>query len=282
MNYDHAFHAGNHADLLKHAILAAAVARLSIKPKPLALIDVFAAAGRYDLALDDRALRGGEWTHAAAPLWRALATDALPPSFAPFAKAWRAVNPGAELRHYPGSPEILRRLARRDAALQDKVLCVEKHPGAAAALRELMRNDKRVRVYESDGWAALESFLPPQPRRGLVLIDPPFEQPGEIDRLVAAIRRALARWSTGAIMIWSPQKTAREAALDREIATLAQDTPLLTARLTVPNAPTALKSSALLTLNPPYQLEADIADIGRVLADLLAGQFEQAWRTPPR
>lgn len=283
MNYDHAFHAGNHADLLKHAILAAVVARLAKKPKPMSLIDAFAASGRYDLALDDRALRSGEWTRAAAPLWRTYADPAgpretPPPGLSPFLDAWRMVNPDPALRFYPGSPELLRRLARAD----DKILCVERHPAAAEALRRALRGDDRARVYETDGWAALESFLPPTPRRGLVLIDPPFEAKNEAARLVAAAERSVARWSTGVFLIWLPIKTPQDDRIDAEIAARAPDIPLLAATLEVPDAPTALKRSALILLNPPYEIETDIRDIGDALSRVLDGRFSTRWRTPRR
>lgn len=280
MNYDHAFHAGNHADLLKHAVLAAVLARLARKPKPMSLIDAFAAAGAYDLALDDRAQRSGEWTRAAAPFWHSFSTSgaaaAPPPSgLEPFLSVWRSINPGAELRFYPGSPEIMRRLARDD----DKVLCVERHPAAAEALRRWAGSDRRVRVYETDGWAALESFLPPTPRRGLVLIDPPFEAAGEAGRVVAAAARCLSRWATGAILIWLPIKTSADARLDAEIAARAPETPLVTAQLEVPDAPTALKTSALVALNPPFGVEDDISEIGGALERALSGRFSLRWRT---
>ena len=194
MNYRHGFHAGNHADALKHAALALCLARLTAKPKPMVVIDAFAGAGRYDLLLDDEPGRTNEWKAGVGALWGedVARTAAL----RPWLDAVAAENEGDELRFYPGSPRIAQSMLRRE----DKFLLVERHPEEAQRLRAALGRDSRVRVYEEDGWTALRSFLPPTPRRGLVIVDPPFEEPGEFDRMAQALGEGLRRWSTG---VWS-------------------------------------------------------------------------------
>ncbi len=276
MNYEHAYHAGNHADLLKHLALAAAVERLAAKPKPLTAIDFFAGSGIYDLLLDDRAQRGGEWRAAAAPFWDA-GPEAAPAAARPFWSLLTALNGGPELRYYPGSPRILQHLLREG----DKLLCVDAKPSEAEALRAALGRDSRLKIQEADGWAALESFLPPTPRRGLALLDPPFEKAGDFTRLARAAARARALWSTGVLMLWWPETAQTPTDFGAEIRRAVGDAPLLVARLRVEAAPTGLKSSALALVNPPFQLDADLQAIGPWLAALLGGAYAQAWLTPP-
>ena len=173
MNYRHAFHAGNFADVLKHAVLARIVAHLGLKPAPFRYLDTHAGAGVYDLS-SEAAQRTGEWRGGIGRLHDEALAPAAEAVLEPYRRALARVDPERTLRLYPGSPEIVRALARQE----DRLLLVEKHPEEAAALRYRFGGDARVRVVERDGWTALGAFLPPKERRGLVLVDPPFEEPG--------------------------------------------------------------------------------------------------------
>lgn len=276
MNYEHAFHVGNHADLLKHGALAAALARLAQKAKPMTAIDLFAGSGRYDLMLDERALRGGEWRSAAAPLW--AAREAVGAALDPFLRALDAVNGGDALRVYPGSPALMR-AGLREA---DKLFCVEAKPSEAEALERALGGDKRVRIHQTDGWAALESLTPPTPRRGLVLVDPPYERAGEFDRLTRALERLGARWPVGVAMLWWPETTQTPRDLTRRLIHAAGDRPLLMARLAMPSSPTGLKASAIGIANPPFGFEADLAAILASLETVLAADTRLEWLIAPR
>ncbi len=175
MNYRHAFHAGNFADVVKHAVLARVIAYLQRKDKAFRVIDTHAGAGLYDLA-SDAAARTGEWR---SGIGRVM-TSALPADAAtllsPYLDAVRAANPGGGLSAYPGSPAIVRHLLRR----QDRLTAIEKHPDEAAALKAHFAGDIQTRVIELDGWLALGGHLPPKERRGLVLVDPPVRGRGRV------------------------------------------------------------------------------------------------------
>lgn len=291
MNYRHAFHAGNHADVLKHAFLSLILARLRSKEKPFVAIDAFAGAGLTDLALDDRALRTGEWRSGIGRIWPEPAGSDPAPSdaaasaaLAPYRAAIARRNPSGALRFAPGSPLLMRDALRDD----DKLLVVEAHPEEAAALRRALGGDRRARVYEQDGWAALRSFLPPTPRRGVALIDPPFEAPGEFERLAGALRDGLRRWATGVFALWHPVKdravvAAYEAALSAE----AGGTPLLMCELSVtPDSAGGLLGSGLAIANPPHGLAEQATALGPALARRLSAPgargFRSEWLVSPR
>lgn len=283
MNYRHAFHAGNHADVLKHALLVLCLARLLKKPKPIVAIDAFAGGGLVDLALDDRPARTDEWRGGVGRLWPDGALAGAPAPLQLYEQALRKRNPQGALRFLPGSPLLSLDLLRPE----DKLLAVERHPEEAETLRRRLGEDKRARIYEEDGWLALRSFLPPTPRRGLVLIDPPFERPGEYDRLAEALRDGLRRWATGVFLLWHPVKDLAEAAAyEKALADAAGETPLLLAELRVaaPGSP-GLIGSGLAVANPPYGLEEDAAALGPILAERLAGAgggWRLEWLTSPR
>lgn len=283
MNYRHGFHAGNHADALKHAALALCLARLGMKPKPMVVIDAFAGAGRYDLLLDDEPGRTGEWRAGVGALW---AEDAASdPALRPWLDAVEAENENGELRFYPGSPRIAQTMLRP----QDKLLVVERHPEEARRLRETLGRDSRLRIYEEDGWAALRSFLPPTPRRGIVIVDPPFELAGEFDRMAAALHDGLRRWSTGVFLFWHAAKDRRAtAAYLRAAREAVGETPCLAAELAVaPDDAPGLGASGIVIANPPYGVAEAIEQAGQALASTLSAPgVAQPWRldwlTPPK
>jgi 23S rRNA (adenine2030-N6)-methyltransferase len=203
MNYRHAFHAANFADVVKHAALALLVGRLQAKEGALALLDLFAGLGVYDLE-SEAARKTGEAEAGLFRLWPPPKGE-LGQLLAPWLAQVAALNGGATARRpkfYPGSPELLRRLLRP----QDRLVLAELHEGDFATLRRRYGQDPQIAVHKRDGFEALPALVPPPERRGLVLIDPPYEQPDEGDRLARALQRAYRRWPTGVYAIWYPVK----------------------------------------------------------------------------
>ncbi len=258
MNYRHAFHAGNFADVFKHATLARILTYLARKAAPLRFIDTHAGLGRYDLMADE-AKRTGEWSGGiGAPALR----EAAPAVAALFEPYWAAVGPldaaGCPLS-YPGSPAIAQHLLRP----ADRLTLCELHPDDCEQLRATMGRDPRVKTLLLDGYAGLKAGVPPKERRGLVLIDPPFETPGEFDRMGAALLMAYRKWPTGSYMLWYPLKDLRAAdALGRAVVT-AGVRDVLQLHLSVERrllADGPLGGCGLLLVNPPYTLKQD-ADV---------------------
>jgi 23S rRNA (adenine2030-N6)-methyltransferase len=255
VNYRHAFHAGNFADVLKHAVLARIVAYLGLKPAPFRYLDTHAGAGVYDLS-GEAAARTGEWQAGIGRLHGHPFPPAVETVLEPYRQALTRVDPEGTLRLYPGSPEVVRSLARE----QDRLLLVEKHPEEAAALRYRFGSDERVRVVERDGWTALGAFLPPKERRGLVLVDPPFEEPGEFSRLRDGLATAHRKWSTGTYMLWYPIKDVLSTeAFGRDLRGLSIPR-ILRAELYLrrPRDRERLNGAGLILVNPPWTLEADL------------------------
>ncbi|ODN71466.1 23S rRNA (adenine(2030)-N(6))-methyltransferase RlmJ [Methylobrevis pamukkalensis] len=267
MNYRHAFHAGNFADVLKHALLARILRRLGVKDGAFRVVDTHAGIGRYDLA-GDEAGRTGEWT---GGVGRIVGAD-LPPVLADFLAPWLEVvaelNPEGGLRHYPGSPLIAARLKRR----QDTLFANELHPEDAEHLQAALAGERRCRVMSLDGWMAVRSLLPPPERRGLLIVDPPFEQAGEFERLAETMVEAHRRFATGVQMVWYPLKDA--GAVRRFHAAVAASglTRILRVEQWVRRTGTAgpLAGAGLLLVNPPWQLDEEIAAALPALTALLA------------
>lgn len=275
MNYRHAFHSGNHADVLKHATLATTLALMTAKRKPLVYLDFFAGAGSYDLLLDERAERTGEWRDGVARIWGERGEGAL----AAYLSTIASLNSGGALRRYPGSPLIAATLLRAD----DRLRLVELHPDEAETLRRNVGEDQRVRVTEDDGWLAARSFLPPTPRRGLALFDPPFEKPNDFQRLVDALAFGLSRWATGVYLFWYPIVDRRAVrAYETAVTGMVGETPTLLVELIPrPDQARGLVGSGLICVNPPFGLSDRMQVIGDVLSTCLAapdaGGYAQRW-----
>lgn len=259
MNYRHAFHAGNHADVLKHMVLLALCDTLTTKTSPCFALDTHAGRGLY--ALDaDAAQRTGEAADGAA---RLLATPPDEPSLARYLDAIRTCRAQHGEHSYPGSPWLLAYALRND----DRIVCCELHPQEAAALKRNFATDTRVAVHQRDGYAAMKALLPPrmggtQFGRGLVLLDPPYEvQLDEFDAALAALRNGLARWPQATFALWYPIK--RRRALQpfyRDAAALPAKSVLLAELLVrADDSSLRLNGSGLLLLNPPWQLDAALA-----------------------
>jgi 23S rRNA (adenine2030-N6)-methyltransferase len=263
MNYQHAFHAGNFADVIKHIVLVRILSHLREKPTPFRVIDSHAGAGLYDLS-GDEATRSGEWSTGIARAIQARFTEETTPLVAPYLDIVRSFNQPRELKTYPGSPMIARALMRP----QDSMVCCELEPKARKQLITALRKDEQARVVDLDGWVGLPAFVPPNERRGIVVIDPPFEDKDEFARLAAVFEQTYAKWPTGIYLIWYPAKSRR--ATD-ELAQQVADTAAASAapgrclRLEFSVAPQtadgALTSAGLLVVNPPWKLTAELKDI---------------------
>ncbi|MBB2898606.1 23S rRNA (adenine(2030)-N(6))-methyltransferase RlmJ [Pseudomonas sp. AS2.8] len=271
MNYRHAFHAGNHADVFKHATLLRLAALLARKETPFAYLDSHSGVGRYDLA-GDQASRTDEWREGIGRLW---ALESAPAAFVGYREAVAALNPDGALRYYPGSPELMRQALRT----QDRLLLNELHPEDGRLLKENMARDRRVAVHQKDGWLLPRALLPVPERRALLLIDPPFEKGDELERCVKAVAEAIGRMRQTVIMLWYPIKDRRQ--LRRFHAGLqASGAPkLLNVELLIRAAddPTRLNGSGLAIVNPPWGLEEELRDLLPWLAEHLA-QGEGSWR----
>jgi 23S rRNA (adenine2030-N6)-methyltransferase len=266
MNYRHAFHAGNFADVHKHGVLARILLHLRQKPAAFRVIDTHAGAGRYDLTASESS-RSGEWRQGIELVWQAR--HALADGFlAPYLDAVAALNPDGRLRIYPGSPLIADTLLRP----QDRLIACELEPKAAALLAATLRGDRRARAVAIDGWTALGAYVPPKERRGLVLIDPPFEEAADFDRLSREFAAAHRKWPTGIYLMWYPIKDrAAPEALARRLQKLGVPN-ILRSELTLgpPRAEARLVGSGLIVINPPFTLGGELRSFMPVLGRLLS------------
>lgn len=273
MNYRHAFHAGNFADIFKHIILVMLLQHLRLKDKPFRVIDTHAGAGLYDLA-GDEAQRTAEADGGVALIDNARMTDAAEMLVAPFRHILADVRARMGERIYPGSPEIARRLLRAD----DRLVVNEKHPATLALLRETLRQDLRVRFLALDAWTALSASVPPKEKRGLVLIDPAFEKADEFAGLANALCAAWQKWPTGQYAIWYP--ITQSGLSEGFCKTIAASgiRRVLRAELRVAGSGTpGMNACGMLIINPPWtmaaQLEILLPELARVLA-----RDHGAWR----
>jgi 23S rRNA (adenine2030-N6)-methyltransferase len=272
LNYRHAFHAGNHADVLKHVVLLALCDALVRKPSPCFALDTHAGRGLY--ALDDEAARRtGE---AEGGIARLLAQAPPDPLVSRYLDAVRDCRKAHGQQAYPGSPWLLAHALRP----VDRIACCELHPEEAAALKSTLGRDPRVAIHQRDGYAALKALLPPSAggqrfARGLVLVDPPYEaQLGEFDTALAALRDGLSRWPQATFALWYPVKQRRALQpFYRQAKALPARSALLAELLVHPDdSPLRMNGSGLLLLNPPYLLEETLAPALDVLAGALAMQ----------
>jgi 23S rRNA (adenine2030-N6)-methyltransferase len=278
MNYRHVYHAGNFADVFKHIVLALTIERFKHKDTPFRVIDTHAGVGFYALN-HGPAEKTGEWRAGIARLFGPDA-DPLPADaaaiLAPYLDliaAENAESPGGQVTRYPGSPLIARRLLRRG----DQLVANELHPDDRARLADLFAKDRQVKVLGLDGWIATKSLLPPKERRGVVLIDPPFEEPGELIRITEGLGEAVRRFETGTYLLWYPIKDPKLITrFHRAIAeTCPRDCLVAEIMLRTARHPEKLNGCGLAIVNPPWQLEDQLRIILPVLAERM-GQGEGA------
>jgi 23S rRNA (adenine2030-N6)-methyltransferase len=272
MNYRHAYHAGNFADVVKHAVLSLLIGRLKLKDSAFAVLDTHAGIGRYDLR-SGPAQKTGEFRSGIA---RLLEQDprSLPAELKPYLGAVRALNGGAQfsssaLRWYPGSPRLVRSLIRR----QDRLTLLELHPEDAASLTELFARDRQVTVRQADGYIGLKALLPPPERRGLVLIDPPFERRDEFERLARGLRQAYRRWATGQYLLWYPFKDRQPVEAFHAALRAARIPRILVVEFLLRPAddPERLNGCGLILVNPPWKTDEALSALLPPLAKILAG-----------
>jgi 23S rRNA (adenine2030-N6)-methyltransferase len=279
MNYRHAFHAGGFADVIKHIVLVRILIYLQDKPAAFRVIDTHAGAGRYDLA-GEEARRGGEWLTGIARIMQARFSEKTAALLKPYLDIVRAFNPQAPLTAYPGSPLIARALLRP----QDRLTACEVEPNARKDLIDALRRDAQARVVDLDGWTALPAFVPPNERRGIVLIDPPFEAKDEFERMAGGVAEAFAKWPTGVYLLWYPAKSRRVTDnLGSRVAAAAaaKEPPGKCLRLEFSVAPqragAALASAGVLVVNPPWtladELKAILPELEKPLGQGGAGRF---------
>lgn len=242
MNYRHSYHAGNFADVLKHAVLCWTVKYLQQKEAPLSLIDTHAGRGVYDLAGPD----SDKTSEARQGVLRLLNLSGIPTVLEPYLDCVRLNSE----RRYPGSPALLQALARA----QDRVTLCELHPEELAELRANIRECRNVSIFAGDGYRKLRSLIPPPEKRGLVLIDPPFEEPDELSRLTRDFIAAHRKWPTGVYLLWFPLKD--RALFERFRAELQTSLiPKITLVLLDVDRAEGLSATGLVLVNPPYTFE---------------------------
>jgi len=274
MNYDHAYHAGNFADVVKHALIVRIVEYLKRKDKPFRVIDTHAGGGLYDLS-SERAQKTGEWRTGVGRLVEAQLSDAARDLLAPYLACVEAFNPGPGVKFYPGSPVIVRELLRG----RDRLTAIELHPEAAFALRTRFAGDFATRVIELDGWLALGAQVPPKEKRGLVLVDPPFEIDNEFERIVDGLHRAHHRWPGGIYAFWYPIKDFDKLGSFRGALASAGIPRILDVSLTI-RAPLhypRLDGTGMILVNPPFVIEEELRVLLPALRDVLAEDKGATW-----
>ncbi len=287
MNYRHAFHAGNFADVVKHVALSLCFDRLNTKDTPYRFVDTHAGIGLYDFESNE-AGRSPEWKGGVGRIWEAEpgAPDAVRAALAPWLSVIQRLN-STGLQHYPGSPVLAAEMMRKDDALR---LC-ELHPESAELLRQAMGRDKRVKIEERDGFEALAAYLPPPERRGLVLIDPPFEagtseRKLDFDWMLKAAVKAVKRWPLGTYVFWRPIKDVQAVeAFDGELASMLIEEggippdKLLVVDLWVREiGPGSLSGAGVVIVNPPFGVADHLRAAMPWLCELMAKGDGAGWR----
>lgn len=269
MNYRHAYHAGNHADVLKHWVLTRCIALLQKKPAPVAYIDTHAGIGLYDLQ-GEEASKTDEWQDGIGRLW-----GSTHPLLAEYLYAVGELNEDDELRYYPGSPELARCLTRS----QDHLYLNEKHPTDGQLLKDNMRIDPRVTVHLGEGWHVPRALLPTEEKRLLMLIDPPFEEGDDLQNSVRALEETLARMRQAIVCLWYPVKDSAQLRRFYQGLEKSGAPKLLRVELYIdkPDDASKLNGSGLVICNPPWGLEGELKQLLPWLAETLQ-QGEGGWR----
>ncbi|EGR0682987.1 TPA: 23S rRNA (adenine(2030)-N(6))-methyltransferase RlmJ [Vibrio cholerae] len=277
LSYRHSFHAGNHADVLKHIVQSLILNSLQQKEKPFVYHDTHSGVGRYDLT-HEWSEKTGEYKQGIARVWQ---QDNIPAELDSYLDAIRQLNQGETLRYYPGSP----RVARAHLREQDRMVLTELHPSDYPLLEQEFHRDRQVSIYKEDGFARLKASLPPQERRGLVLIDPPYELAKEYRDVVQAIAQSYKRWATGIYAIWYP--VVNRCDIDDMLEGLQglEIRKILQIELGV--APDTnergMTASGMIVINPPWTLESQMQTILPFLKQAIApatGHYKVEWVVP--
>lgn len=260
MNYRHIFHAGNFADVFKHLVLTRVIKYMQRKDAAFRVLDTHAGLGVYDLS-SQKAQKTGEWKTGiakvldAAPTAPADVTELI----SPYLNCVSELNSGSVLTRYPGSPVIARMLARK----QDRLTALELHPDDFAVLRSHFDGDIQVRVTKLDGWLGIKSHLPPKERRGVVLVDPPYEVYHEFFNILSALREGHKRFSTGTFLLWYPVKHRQGISEFRDELKATGIPRILDTSLEVRNSGGEMRfdGSGMIVVNPPYSLESELRTV---------------------
>jgi 23S rRNA (adenine2030-N6)-methyltransferase len=274
MNYRHAFHAGGPADVVKHAVLTRILVHLRDKPAAFRVIDTHAGAGLYDLR-GPEATRSPEWRDGIGRLNSASIDGEARALLAPYLDAVAALNPSGELATYPGSPVLARALLRS----QDRLIACEIEPAAAAALDHNLGRGRRAKAVAIDGWAALNAYLPPPERRGVILIDPPFEAMDEFSRLAQAVEAAHRKWPTGIFLVWYPTKGRQDSDVLAKRLRRSAIAKMLRVEVdfALQREPERLAGCGLIVINPPWKLADELGVLLPPLAKVFAGGYRVGW-----
>lgn len=276
--YRHLFHAGNFSDVFKHALLVRLLLALGRKDKPFCYLDTHAGLGHYDLS-HPWAQKLAEWREGIGRLWE---RRDIPEALAPYLEAVRAENPDGNLRFYPGSPRIARRLLRPG----DRMLLTELNEKDCFELEALFTGDRQVKVRRLDGYQGLKAFLPPQERRGLVLVDSSFDRAREFDRLTEALALAHQRWATGLFAFWYPlmEPPAMRKFEQDIIATGIRKILKLELSVLPENWSGSLRGCGMLVVNPPWGFGEEAAPmldwLWRTLSQQGQGSHGVSWLAP--
>jgi 23S rRNA (adenine2030-N6)-methyltransferase len=278
LSYRHSFHAGNHADVLKHTVQSLILEALKEKEKPFLYLDTHAGAGRYQLA-SARAERTGEYLEGIARIWQ---QDDTPAQLEPYLNAVAAFNRSGQLRYYPGSPLIARELLRP----QDMLQLTELHPSDFPLLRAEFQNDKRATVARGDGYQQLKAKLPPTSRRGLILIDPPYEMKTDYQAVVTGISEGYRRFATGVYALWYPVVLRQQIKrMFHELeATGIRRILQIELAIRPDSDQRGMTASGMIVINPPWKLEKQMAALlpwlHRKLAPGGTGHVSLSWLVP--
>ncbi|ENM5935048.1 23S rRNA (adenine(2030)-N(6))-methyltransferase RlmJ [Vibrio mimicus] len=277
LSYRHSFHAGNHADVLKHIVQSLILNSLQQKEKPFVYHDTHSGVGRYDLT-HEWSEKTGEYKQGIARVWQ---QDKIPAELDSYLDAIRQLNQGETLRYYPGSP----RVARAHLREQDRMVLTELHPSDYPLLEQEFHRDRQVSIYKEDGFARLKASLPPQERRGLVLIDPPYELAKEYRDVVQAIAQSYKRWATGIYAIWYP--VVNRCDIDDMLEGLQGLGIRKILQIELGVSPDTnergMTASGMIVVNPPWTLENQMQSILPFLKQAIApatGHYKIEWVVP--
>ena len=286
LSYRHSFHAGNHADVLKHSVQSLILQSLKIKDKAFVYIDTHAGAGCYDLYSKEMD-KTGEYLEGIKRLWE----GDVPAAMQAYLDVLKNLNSDGEgqLAQYPGSPLLAKELCRP----QDRLLLSELHPADFVLLEELFAKDRRTQVHKIDGFTQLKGALPPLERRGMVLIDPPYELDHEYADVVKAVVDGIKRWATGTFAIWYPVVHSDDVDfLQRKLSNAGLSNAGLPGTLQIElnvlpaNNRFGMTGSGMIVVNPPWKLEQQMSELLPWLVDKLGqspeANFKLRWLSPPR
>ncbi|ELV8555291.1 23S rRNA (adenine(2030)-N(6))-methyltransferase RlmJ [Vibrio fluvialis] len=277
LSYRHSFHAGNHADVVKHIVQSLILSALQQKDKPFVYHDTHSGVGRYDLT-HEWSEKTGEYKQGIARLWQ---QTEVPEDIHSYLDAIKALNDDGELRYYPGSP----RVARAHLRSHDRMVLTELHPSDYPLLEQEFHRDRQVAIFKEDGFARLKGSLPPKERRGLVLIDPPYELAKEYRDVVQAIAQSYKRWATGIYAIWYP--VVNRCDIDDMIEGLQglgiRNILQIELGVSPDTNERGMTASGMIVINPPWKLESQMQSILPFLKEAIApatGHYKVEWIVP--